>query len=167
MPKKVGGSLMRVYRDTRFGKDKTPYKTNIGIQFRHEVGKDVHAPGYYLHLDSEGCFIGIGMWHPESAALRRLRERIVAKPEDWRKAAHGRAFRNAFELGGDSLKRPPRGFSEDAPHIEDLKRKDFIAVCNLDRAQALQPTFPTLLAKHFTKATPFMRFLCQAVEVPF
>ena len=53
LPKKTGGSLMRVYRDTRFGKDKTPYKTNIGIQFRHEVAKDIHAPGYYLHIDNE------------------------------------------------------------------------------------------------------------------
>ena len=60
VPKKQGGSLMRVYRDTRFGKDKTPYKTNIGIQFRHEAGKDVHAPGYYMHIEPDNVFVGVG-----------------------------------------------------------------------------------------------------------
>ena len=52
-----GGSLMRVYRDTRFSRDKTPYKTNIGIQFRHEQARDVHSPGYYLHIDPDEVFI--------------------------------------------------------------------------------------------------------------
>ena len=83
--RKQGGSLMRVYRDTRFSKDKTPYKTNIGIQFRHEVGKDVHAPGYYVHIEPGNIFVGVGMWHPESGALRAIRERIAGKPDDWKK----------------------------------------------------------------------------------
>ena len=64
IPKRVGGSLMRVYRDTRFGKDKTPYKTNIGIQFRHRMGKDVHCPGFYLHISNDEIFLGAGMWRP-------------------------------------------------------------------------------------------------------
>ena len=59
--RKVGGSLMRIHRDTRFSKDKTPYKVNIGIQFRHKAGKDIHAPGYYVHIAPDGCFIGVGM----------------------------------------------------------------------------------------------------------
>ena len=58
VPKRTGGSLMRVYRDTRFGHDKRPYKTNIGIQFRHERGRDVHAPGLYVHIEPGGCFLG-------------------------------------------------------------------------------------------------------------
>ena len=69
IPKRVGGSLMRVYRDTRFGKDKTPYKTNIGIQFRHEYAKYVHAPGYYLHIDNTGCFLAAGIWRAEPGAF--------------------------------------------------------------------------------------------------
>jgi len=73
VPKKVGGSLMRVHRDIRFGKDKTPYKTNIGIQFRHEAGKDVHAPGYYLHIAPQECFFGAGIWRPDSTALGQIR----------------------------------------------------------------------------------------------
>ncbi len=64
VPTRVGGSLMRVYRDTRFSKNKLPYKTNIGIQFRHEQAKDVHSPGYYVHIEPDEVFIGVGMWRP-------------------------------------------------------------------------------------------------------
>jgi uncharacterized protein (TIGR02453 family) len=168
LPKKVGGSLMRVYRDTRFSKDKTPYKTNIGIQFRHERGKDVHAPGYYLHIDNETCFLGVGLWRPDAEGLAGIRQRIVERPNDWKKARDARAFKSAFELGGgESLKRPPRGFSEDSPHMEDLKRKDFIAVVNFAAKDTESRDFVKQVASTFRKATPFMTFLCAAVGVEF
>ena len=67
VPTRVGGSLMRVYRDTRFSKNKLPYKTNVGIQFRHEDARDVHAPGYYVHVDPDEVCIGSGMWRPENS----------------------------------------------------------------------------------------------------
>ena len=72
----VGGSLFRIQRDTRFSKDKTPYKTNVGIQFRHEFGRDVHAPGFYLHLEPDNVFMGAGMWHPDGGSLKRIRDAI-------------------------------------------------------------------------------------------
>ena len=80
IPTRVGGSLMRVYRDTRFSKNKLPYKTNIGIQFRLEDAGDVHAPGYYIHIEPNQCFLAGGMWHPESSALRAVREAIAEDP---------------------------------------------------------------------------------------
>ena len=83
VPKRMGGSLMRVYRDTRFSKDKTPYKTNIGIQFRHEQARDVHSPGYYVHVDPDRVFLGAGMWHPDNKALKKVRDRIIAEPDRW------------------------------------------------------------------------------------
>ena len=86
LPKKVGGALMRVNRDIRFGTDKRPYKTNIGIQFRHEVGKDVHAPGYYLHIERDECFVGVGLWRPDASALGKIRDAIVDKSDAWLKA---------------------------------------------------------------------------------
>ena len=167
LPKKTGGSLMRVYRDTRFGKDKTPYKTNIGIQFRHELGKNVHAPGYYLHIDNSGCFLAAGVWHPDSEALAKIRTRIAENPTAWRKAANGRAFGKCFTLGGASLKRPPRGFSADAPNLEDLKRKDFIAATDFAARTAESADFVQSVATIYRKATPFMAFLCAALEVEF
>lgn len=167
IPKRVGGSLMRVYRDTRFGKDKTPYKTNIGIQFRHELGKSVHAPGYYVHIDNSGCFLAVGMWRPEPEALARVRQHIVERPNEWKKARDARAFRSTFELGGESLKRPPRGYSEETPHIDDVKRKDFIASTSFPAREINDPGFVATAAATFRKASPFMAFLCAAQEVPF
>ena len=70
--RKSGGSLFRIYRDVRFSKDKSPYKTTAGIQFRHENGKDVHAPGFYLHLEPDGVFVGVGIWHPETKILNNF-----------------------------------------------------------------------------------------------
>jgi len=76
-PKPHGGSMFRIYRDTRFSKDKSPYKTHAGVQFRHEAGKDAHAPGFYVHLDIDGLFFGGGVWHPPGPALNRIRDYIA------------------------------------------------------------------------------------------
>ena len=108
-PRKIGGSLMRVFRDTRFARDKSPYKTNIGIQLRHELGKDVHAPGFYLHIATDECFFGAGCWHPEADALGRIRDLIAAQPKRWFAARDDRKFAAHWALAGDGLTRPPRG----------------------------------------------------------
>ena len=167
IPKKQGGSLMRVYRDTRFSKDKTPYKTNIGIQFRHEAGRDVHAPGYYMHIDPKDVFVGAGLWRPEPAALAGIRERITDKSDDWKKIVGRRGFKSTFERQGESLVRPPKGFVPDSPVIEELKRKDHIAVMSLSLKDIADKNFPSTLRKQLDKASPFMEFLCKAVGVPF
>ena len=166
-PKKVGGSLMRVYKDTRFSRDKTPYKTNIGIQFRHALGKDVHAPGYYLHIDPEECFVGVGLWHPEAEPLAAIRTHIADQPAAWKKVRKQAGFAEQFKLGGESLRRPPKGYDETTPGIEDIKRKDFIAISELSAADIHEMNFVDLVATRFRTATPFMRFLCEAVGVPF
>ncbi len=167
VPKRMGGSLMRVYRDTRFSKNKTPYKTNIGIHFRHEMAKDVHAPGYYVHIEPDEVFLGVGLWRPESGALQSIRETIAEKPKKWLAVRDDKAFRRYFHLTGSSLKRPPRGFDKAHPQIEDLKRKDFIAARNLTVDDVLKPRFRQTVVTSFRSATPFMRFLCKAVGVPF
>lgn len=164
---RVGGSLMRIYRDTRFSKDKIPYKTNIGIQFRHEQSKDVHAPGYYVHIDPEQVFLGVGMWRPDSEPLKRIRERIAARPGEWRRVVNDGKFRRHFALAGESLKRPPRGFDKDHELIDDIKRKSFIAVKELDVEDCLQPGFRARVLTAFRAGTPFMQFLCKAVGVRF
>jgi uncharacterized protein (TIGR02453 family) len=167
VPKRSGGSLMRVYRDTRFAHDKTPYKTNIGIQFRHERGKNVHAPGFYVHIEPDGCFLGAGIWHPEARPLFAIRTRITEEPELWRRAATNKPFLKEFALSGDQLARPPRGFAADTPHIEDLKRKDFIAIGNLEVKEILDAEFPRRLAMRFKAAAPLMAFLCGALDLQY
>ena len=167
VPTRVGGSLMRVYRDTRFSKNKLPYKTNIGIQFRHEKAKDVHSPGYYVHIEPDQVFVGVGMWRPDSDSLRRIRERIAARPAEWRRAVDAAAFRRQFALAGESLTRPPRGFDKDHECIEDIKRKSFIAVRDLEVADCLKPQFQRTVETSFRNAEELMRFLCAAVGVRF
>ncbi len=166
-PRPVGGSLFRIYRDTRFSKDKTPYKTNAGVHFRHEAGKDVHAPGFYLHLEPGMIFVGVGMWHPDKTALAGVRDAISEAPDRWKKAIGGKAFRRDFTMGGTSLKRPPRGYDPEHPYVEDLKRKDFIASCELPEEAALDPKFMTRFAALCRTTGPYMKFLCDAVGVPY
>lgn len=167
LPKKVGGSLMRVQRDTRFGRDKTPYKTNIGIQFRHEVGKDIHAPGYYVHIAPGECFVAVGLWRPDADALFKIREGIVKNVEAWVKARDDKHFNEHFELVGDALRNAPRGFAKDHPLVEDLKRKDFIGLAGLSKANVTASDFRNLVAERFKQAEPIMRFLCGALELRF
>lgn len=167
VPKRTGGSLMRVYRDTRFSKNKTPYKTNIGIQFRHEQAKDVHSPGFYVHIDPDQVFLGAGMWRPDAAPLAAIRKRIEARQAEWLRARDDRTFKRHFNLGGESLKRPPRGFDKEHPMIEDIRRKDFIAVKTMDHDDALHARFQQKVETAFKAATPYMKFLCKAVGVPY
>lgn len=165
--RRIGGSLMRVYRDTRFAKDKTPYKTNAGIQFRHEFGKDVHAPGFYVHIAPGECFLALGVWRPDADSLAMVRQAIVDHPDRWKRARNDRKFRARFELDGDSLKTPPRGYPAEHPLIEDLKRTDYIGLAELGEQDVLNPRYIDAVAASFAASRAFMRFLCDALRVPF
>jgi len=158
---------MRVYRDTRFSRDKTPYKTNIGIQFRHSLGKDVHAPGFYVHIATDECFFAVGCWHPDSDALGQLRDLIAKKPEKWFSARNDRKFVAQWELAGGSLTRPPRGYDANHPAIEDLKRKDFIAIAPLSIAEVTGAGLVKLASKRFAVTAPFMKFQCEALGIQY
>jgi len=167
IPKAVGGSLFRIYRDTRFSKDKTPYKTHCGIHFRHETAKDAHAPGFYLHIAADEAFVGTGMWHPDPKTAGKVRAAIAADPAGWKRAIGGKAFRADWELAGDSLKRPPRGFDAEHPLIEDLKRKDFMALTPLSSDRVLAPGFLTDFAKCCKVGAPLVKFICGALKAPY
>jgi uncharacterized protein (TIGR02453 family) len=166
-PRPVGGSLFRIHRDVRFAKDKSPYKTHVGIQFRHELGKDAHAPGLYLHLEPGSVFAGGGIWHPGSETLALIRDRIVAEPGAWQQAVGGRSFGSGYRLGGDALKRAPAGFDSEHPLIDDLRRKDFIAVTTLDEQTVCTSGFPADYARLCEPMVPLLRFLCGAVGAAF
>jgi uncharacterized protein (TIGR02453 family) len=166
----VGGSLMRPYRDMRFSKDKTPYKTNVGIQFRHEQGKDVHAPGFYLHLEPRSCFAGVGLWTPETEVARAIRQTIHNKPVEWKRAAKAKTFTDTWSIephAEDLLKRVPKEFGDGAPYPDDLRLKSFIAGSRLSQGLVTSAGFDNDLAVMFRKASNFTAFLCSAIGVPF
>ena len=162
-----GGSLFRIYRDTRFSKDKSPYKTNVGIHFRHERARDAHAPGYYLHIGRGEVFAGGGIWRPDTGAATRIREAIVSESERWKQATRGGAFAKRLEFGGDQLKRVPSWADPDHPYADDLKRKDYFAWARLSDDEVVAPGFVDEYARICRTATPLMQFLCDALDVPY
>ncbi len=166
-PSPVGGSLFRIYRDTRFAKDKSPYKTYVGIRFMHESAGDVHAPTYYLGISDGEVFAGCGIWRPDSGALRKIREAIVADPTKWKRAKNAKRFRESWTLAGESLKTAPRGFDPEHPLIEDLRRKDFIGTHKLTKKALTGTDFMTTFAGLCRDGATFQRFLCGALGVPY
>lgn len=167
-PRPNGGSMFRIYRDVRFAKDKRPYKENAGCYFRHDGGRDVHAPGFYMHFAPADVFFGGGSWMPDPNALAKIRTAIAAKPAAWRKIAADAAFRKTFgAVQGDALSRPPRGFAPDHPLIEDIKRKSFFAMHEADQKLAQSPKLVGEVAAAFKAASPLVKFLCASQDVPF
>jgi uncharacterized protein (TIGR02453 family) len=161
----TGGSLFRIYRDVRFSKDKSPYKTHTGIQFRHARTRDVHAPGFYLHLEPGTVFVACGVWHPDRDTLHAIRTAIAAKPGRWQAIVD--ELGENFRLGGEALKRPPAGFDPDHPLIDELKRKDFIAIADLTESDAVASGFLDRFLELCGQAGGFMRFLCDSSRVPY
>ena len=160
--RRTGGSLFRIYRDTRFSKDKSPYKTTAGIYFRHEEYKEVRAPGLYLHLAPGDVFAGGGIWHVDTKTANAIREAIVRDPDGWRQATAD------VRLGqGEALKRVPSGFDKDHPPAADLKRKDFAAIEPLSEEEATAPGFLERYRRVCEPMVPLMRLLSRAVGVRF
>ena len=161
-PHPTWGSLFRIYRDTRFSPDKRPYKTHVGMSFPHRGTKQkVHLPGFYLHLEPEGCFAAAGCWHPDNPTVTGIRSAIVSRPEAWKKAARN------LELEGESLSRPPRGYPCDHPLVEDLKRKDFLASVELSEAHVCGPRFMAEFLAACRKLSPLVEFICEALGLPY
>ena len=166
-PRKVGGSLFRVQRDTRFSHDKQPYKPWAGARIFHERRREIAAPSFYLHIAPGDCFVGAGLWHPENHTLKNIRNFMVDNPATWKRAAHGRVFREHFEFWGDSLTRAPQGFAPDHPLIEDLKRKSYAAGVGFDDALACSPKLLPFAVEHFKRLSPLVDYLCAAQSLEF
>ena len=131
------------------------------------MGRDIHAPGYYVHIAPDECFLAAGIWHPDPATLGAIRQAIVDEPERWQKATSDKLFLKHWYLAGDRLQKPPRGFEKDHPQVDDLKRKDFIAAHDLTEQDVLDKRFLNQVATCFAAARPLMQFLCKATRVPF
>ena len=166
-PSPVGGSMMRIYRDLRFSKDKTPYKTFVAAHFEHNDGANEASPAFYLRLEPGGSSIGGGVWRPPPPELREIRDAIFSKPDNWRKAVAGRSFRSGCGLVGESLKKAPPGYAPDHPLIEDIKRRDFATSTALEDREVLAADFIGTLITRFRAIGPFMRFLTEALGLRY
>lgn len=167
-PKSAGGSLFRIHRDTRFANDKTPYKSWQGARLFHERGRQVEAPSFYLHLQPGGCFVGAGVWHPQSDTLRRVRHFLLDNPGSWKAAAHDAKFRKRFDLDdSECLTRAPRGFPADFEFADDLRRKNFVAFRAIDDDVMTGPRLLRTLETDLAGLAPFTDYLCAALDLEF
>jgi len=165
--RKVGGSLYRIHRDTRFANDKQPYKGWQGSRFFHVRRHEIQAPGFYLHIQPGECFVGGGMWHPEAPVLKNLREFIADNPDSWKRATQSKGFRERYSFWGESLVRPPRGYDPNHELIEDLKRKNFAAGQEFDEALACSAELLPFIVDNFKRLAPMVDYLCAAQELEF
>jgi len=166
-PSPVGGSMTRIYRDIRFSKDKSPYKTSIAAHFWHAHGTQGMTPALYLHLEPGRSSAGGGLRQPPPEGLRLIRQAIVSRTEDWKKAVLGRAFGMGCGMAGESLKRPPPGFDPQHPFIDDIKRKDFATSVPLEDKDLLRSDPVDSILEGYRSIVPFVRFVTQALGLPF
>ena len=161
-PRPFGGSLFRIYRDMRFSKDRSPYKTNVAMEFWHRRGGKKSYTGLYLHLAPEDSFAGAGIWHPDPPTLNRVRRAIVSRPEAWKQVKE-----SGLKIEGESLKRPPAGFDASHPFVGDLKLKDITAGVRFSNEQVTGPRFMEDFVQATKKLDPLNRFLAKALSLPW
>jgi uncharacterized protein (TIGR02453 family) len=164
-PRPVGGSMFRINRDIRFSKDKSPYKTAVGVSFGHDLGRQGPAPGLYLHLEPGTSFGGGGVHMPDNPTLAKIRDAIVADPTGWKKIVSDPRSRAAVANTGESLKRAPQGYDPDHPLVEDLKRKSYTWHVRFSEAEVCAPGFAESFLEACKMADPFDRFLARALGV--
>lgn len=157
--------IMRIFRDVRFSKDKTPYKTNLAAGIS-KGGRKFMGAGCYLHIEPGGkSFAGGGMWMPEAPTLKAVRQEIDYNYKEFTGITESKSFKKMFgDIEGEQLRKLPQGYTADNPAIELLKKKSFIVSHNFTDEQLTAKGFEKKVAEVFTAMTPFINFLNRAVE---
>ena len=156
--------VFRIYRDVRFSKDKSPYKTNLGA-FIAPGGKKAMSPGYYFHVQPRMFFAAAGKHMPDPSELLKIRNAIASNTKEFLKIVESRSFKSRFgDLDGDRLSRPPKGFAAEHPAIEYLKLKSFTVSEEFSAKDAGSADYPKMLTGSFKAAYPLVVFLRQALR---
>jgi uncharacterized protein (TIGR02453 family) len=164
-PVEARKALFRIYRDTRFSKDKTPYKTHFSAAIRDRAKKGLE-PGYYFHIDHHGVLLaGGGIYNPDPATLARIRHHIARQPGALTRVLREPRFKKVY--GGlvqdDALARPPKGFATDTPHIDAIKLKHYFAVIEVNILKRPPKDLAATIAGYFRDVAPLLRWLRRAV----
>ena len=160
-PKKC---VFRIFRDVRFGSDKTPYKTNMG-SFIAKGGRKSIGAGYYLHIEPGGSFVGGGSYCPPADALKAIRTEIFDHPEDLKQLIQKDSFLKVYpEMYDDKLKTAPKGFPKDFPEVDLLKYKSFAFTSRLDDSVVSSETYVSKIVAAMKELYPVNRFLNTALE---
>ena len=161
-PKKA---VFRIYRDTRFSKDKRPYKTNIGAHLVAYASKPHDRAGYYIHIEPDNCFLAGGAYMPPGPWMKAIRQEIAYNADDFRKVLNSKSFKQYFgEMEGEQLKTAPRDYPKDHAEIELLKYKSFLAVHKLKDSDVTKADFGKHCATVFKALKPFDDFLNRALD---
>ena len=157
-------SLFRIYRDTRFSKDKSPYKNNFGASLG--IGKGSQKAGYYVHIQPEKSFVGCGVYQPASDTLKKIRTEISQNGDEFLQIITNKNFKNTFgELSReDQLKKIPQGFEKEDPMADYLKLKSFVVLKNITDTEILDKNAVENLGYYLKSAKEFNAFLNRAVE---
>lgn len=161
-PRPFGGSISRIYRDVRFSKDKSPYKTHVGIHFAHESGggSEEHLPGFFLHLAPGDNLLASGVWRPGPVALKRIRDAIVRRGDAW-----SRLRKAGLRVEGEAYARVPPGYDVAHRFAADLKQKDFYTTRALRDSDVTARAFGTRFVRLCRSLDPLNRFLADALGV--
>lgn len=150
--------MFRIYRDVRFSKNKTPYKNHFGIAFHRE--KPILRGGYYLHLEPENSFLGVGFWDPNPEDLFRIRKELEFDADELRTLMADAVFKKYWgSLSGDEVKTAPKGFSKDHPNIDLIKKKQYVFIKNFSNKEVLSPHFVDQIDEHFKNIRPFFDYM--------
>ena len=153
----------RIHRDIRFSKNKSPYKNNISSLIERAL--DFKKCPFYIHIQPNGSFMGAGVYQPDSALLKRVRQEIDYNSSELYKIIGKPSFKETFgKITGDSLVRPPKGYEEDNPNIELLKLKFYIVRKDFSDEEVMSPDFADNLAGMYREALPFLEFLDNTIE---
>jgi len=157
--------IFRIFRDVRFSKDKSPYKTNFGAAF-NASGKKVHNAGYYFHLEPGGCFLGGGIYMPEPDTLKMIRQEIYYNFDEFEKIIQEKDFVKYYKgIDGSSLSLAPKGYPKDFKGIEILKFKDYTALHTYDPGKFTEEELFKHSIKVLKALKPLNDFLNRAVSV--
>ena len=158
-------AVFRIYRDTRFSKDKTPYKINIGAHLNAFANKLHDRAGYYIHIEPGNCFLAGGAYLPPGSWIKAIRKEIDYDAASLRKIIASASFKKYFgAIEGEQLKTSPRDYPKDHPEIDLLKYKSFLAVHKLKDAQVLAADFDQHCVKVFKSLKPFTDYLNRALD---
>ncbi len=154
--------LFRIYRDVRFSKDKSPYKTNFAGYIKRS-GK-LRRGGFYFHIQPGGSFVGGGFWNPNKEDLLRIRTELAADARPLREIIAGPAFQKTFgELQGDAVKTAPKGFSRDHPDIDLIRHKQFVVSRQFSDPEVQRAGFADAVVETFNAMLPFFDYMSEVL----
>tara|TARA_A100001011_G_scaffold400513_1_gene515791 strand:- start:38500 stop:39171 length:672 start_codon:yes stop_codon:yes gene_type:complete len=150
--------MFRIYRDIRFSKDKTPYKTHFGTSFHRK--KPNLRGGYYIHIAPDKSFIATGFWNPNPLDLLRIRKELEIDAQELRDILAASDLKKVWgDLKGDFVKTAPKGFSKDHPNIDLIRQKQYLFIKNFDDKSVLSSDFQKHVIDNFTSIRPFFDYM--------